>query len=91
MKNLLLLMALSSGAVAWGAQESNPFTIEWSCKETPSCSTDDGNYDSGYAVIGSTYYVDGGSPSSCCRIGKNIWSSACKDGADPIGAKVRCK
>jgi hypothetical protein len=91
MKNLFMLIPLVLGTAAFGAQEANPFSIEWTCQETPSCSTDDGNYESGYAVIGSTYYVDSGSPASCCHIGKNIWDSACKDGENPKGAKVRCQ
>ncbi len=90
-KTLLMLISLFVGAVAFGAVESNPFVIEWNCKETPACSIDDGNYEGGYAIIGSTYYVDSGSSSSCCHIGKNIWNSACKDGENPKGAKVRCQ
>lgn len=90
-KNLWILIPLFIGTMARGAEEKNPFVIEWNCQEIPSCKVDDGNYEGGYAVIGATYYVDNGSPASCCHIGKNIWNSACKDKENPKGAKVRCQ
>lgn len=92
MKNIyrIIVLNLFIGTMAFGAEEANPFKIEWNCQETPVCSTEAGNYSGGYAVIGGTYYIDGGSASSCCRIGKNIRNSACKDGHDPKGAMVKC-